>query len=156
MPQPTDVEHTLAYLDREHACNQGSLIKLSKGELMLGFNMERGLRHSDSGQSCFVRSSDGGQSWDASTFRVVWPWTDYGGNWDCAFAQTSEGAILMHTRVASFIAPSALRGGSDQTLGGPPPGRPERLKRQTGYSILRSDDLGETWSDPIPVNTSGG
>jgi len=78
------------------------LIKLSNGELMLDFNMERGLQHSDSGQSC-----------DASTFRVVWPWTVTGGNWNCAFAQTSEGAILMRIRVASFIAPSALRGGSD-------------------------------------------
>lgn len=28
------------------------------------------------------------------------------------------------------------------------------MKRQTGYSILRSDDVGETWSDPIPVNTA--
>ena len=154
MIQPLDVEHVLAYQDPEHACNQGSIIKLANGELMLGFNMERGRVHSDSGQSCFIRSRDGGRSWDESTFRVVWPWTDYGGNWDCAFAQVSDGAILMHTRVCSFIAPSALKDGADQTLGAPPPGRPERLKRQTGYAILRSDDLGETWSEPVPVNTA--
>jgi len=154
MITPTDVEHVLAYQDPEHACNQGSIIKLSNGELLLGFNQERGLIHSDSGQSCFVRSSDGGRSWDASTFQVVWPWTEYGGNWDCAFTQTSDGAILMHTRVCSFIAPSALKDGADQTLLAPPPGKPERLKRQTGYAILRSDDLGATWGDAVPVNTA--
>lgn len=150
----TEVEHVLAHHDPEHASNQGSLIKLANGELMLGFNQERGLRHSDSGQSCFIRSSDGGRSWDPSSVRVVWPWTEHGGNWDCAFAQISDGSILMHTRVCSFIAPSALKDGADQTLGAPPPGRAERLKRQTGYAILRSDDLGESWSDPVPVNTA--
>ncbi len=41
---------------------------------------------------------------------VVWPWTEHVGNWDCAFAQISDGEILMHTRVCSFMAPSALKG----------------------------------------------
>lgn len=154
MPTPTDVEHILAYRDPAHACNQGSIIALQDGSLMLGFNMERGMHHSDSGQSCFVRSSDGGRTWDAASMRVLWPWTDHGGNWDCAFGQLSDGSILVHTRVCSFIAPTALKDGSDQALGGPWPGRPERLKRQTGYAILRSDDNGETWGEPRPVNTS--
>jgi hypothetical protein len=39
-------------------------------------------------------------------------------------------------------------------LGMPPPGFPERLKRQTGYAILKSKDNGDIWSEPIEVNTS--
>ena len=151
----TEVEHVLAYLDPDHACNQGSIIRLNNGELLLGYNQERGRVHSDSGQSCLVRSSDGGRTWDADTRTVVWPWTDFGGNWDCAFAQISDGTILMHTRVRSFIAPSGL---NLETIGeqvtGPAPGRSERLKRQTGYAICRSTDGGRSWSDATPVNTS--
>ena len=148
-----DVEHVLAYRDTRHATNQGSIIRLDNGELLLGYNEERGRVHSDSGQSCLVRSSDGGRTWDPATRVVVWPYTDYVGNWDCAFSQLSDGTVLMHTRVCSFIAPAGICGGAEQIVG-PPPGRRERLKRQTGYAICRSGDRGETWSPPIPVNTS--
>lgn len=151
---PKDVEHVLAVADREHACNQGSLIALANGELLLGYNQERGRRHQDSGQSCLARSGDGGRTWDPSTRRVVWPWSEHQGNWDCAFAELSSGRILMHTRVCSFVQATALRGAGDQAMGGPAPGRRERFKRQTGYAICHSDDAGHTWSDPIPVNTS--
>jgi len=150
----TDFEHVLAYHDPDHACNQGSLITLANGELLLGYNQERGRVHADSGQSCLIKSRDGGKTWDKSTRRTVWPWSEHVGNWDCAFAQISTGEILMHTRVCSFMAPTALKGGADQIMGGPPPGRRERLKRQTGYALCRSKDNGATWSDPIPVNTS--
>ena len=34
-------ESTLAYKDPDHACNQGSLIQLANGDLLLGFNQER-------------------------------------------------------------------------------------------------------------------
>jgi len=149
-----DAEDILAHYDPDHSCNQGSIIKLSNGDLMLGYNQERGRFHSDSGQSCFIMSSDNGRTWDSATNRVVWPFTEYQGNWDCAFAQVSNGNILMHTRVCSFVAPSSLKGAADQIIGGPPPGRPERLKRQTGYALMKSSDNGETWQGPIPVNTA--
>jgi hypothetical protein len=154
LAQPKDVEHVLAYRDPEHACNQGSLIRLANGELLLGYNEERGKRHQDSGQSCLIRSRDGGRTWDPATRVVVWPWSDQQGNWDCAFAELSDGEILMHTRVCSFLAATALRGAADQVVGGPPPGRRERFKRQTGYALCRSRDGGRSWSAAIPVNTS--
>ena len=74
----TDVEHILAYHDPEHACNQGNIIRLAGGDLLLGYNEERGRAHSDSGQSCHVRSRDGGRTWDPASRVVVWPWTDHG------------------------------------------------------------------------------
>jgi len=151
-----DVEHVVAYKDPElaHACNQVSLIRLQSGELFLGFNEERYPVHADSGQSCFIKSTDGGKTWDPATKQVIWPYTDNQGNWDCAFAQASDGAILMHTRVCNFIAPRGIHYDGDQSLGLPPPGMPERLKRQMGYALLKSKDNGATWTDPIEVNTS--
>ena len=151
-----DVEHVFVYKDPKlaHACNQVSIVALKNGELLLGFNEERWPIHADSGQSCFIKSTDGGKSWDPSTKKVVWPYTKFGGNWDCAFAQVSKGTILMHTRVCNFLAPRGIASEGDQMLGMPPPGFPERLKRQTGYALLKSKDNGNTWSDPIEVNTS--
>lgn len=148
----TNVEHHRAVFDPDHAVNQGSIVALANGRVLLGFNQERDRVHRDSGQSCVTFSDDGGVTWHAPS--IVWPYTDHVGNWDCAFAEIASGDLLMHTRVCSFIAPTALKEiHSDQSIG-PPPGRRERLKRQTGYALTRSRDGGSTWSTPIPVNTA--
>ena len=144
-----DTEHILVYHDPDHAINQGSIVVLNNGELLLGYNQERGKIHSDSGQSCVIKSKDNGLTWDKNTQKTVLPWTDFQGNWDCAFAQISNGAILMHTRICSFIAPNALKNNAPQDFE-----KSQRLKRQTGYSLVQSNDFGETWEKPIPVNTS--
>ena len=151
-----DAEHVFVYKDPKlaHACNQVSIVALQNGEVFLGFNEERWPIHADSGQSCFIKSTDGGKSWDPSTKQVIWSYTKFKGNWDCAFAQVSGGTILMHTRVCNFLAPRGISSEGDQMLGMPPPGMPERLKRQTGYALLKSRDGGNTWTDPIEVNTN--
>jgi hypothetical protein len=58
---PKNVEHIFVYKDAElaHAVNQTSMIALQNGEILMGFNEERYPRHSDSGQSCFIKSKDG-------------------------------------------------------------------------------------------------
>jgi hypothetical protein len=154
MVSPKNLEHVFVYKDPAHATNQVSIISLQNGEVLMGYNEERYPIHADSGQSCLIKSKDGGKTWDPSTQQVIWPYNEFGGNWDPAFAQISDGTILMHTRVCSFIAPTGIKSEGDQMLGGPPPGMPERLKRQTGYALLKSKDNGNTWSKPIPVNTS--
>ena len=100
MVTPKNVEQVYVYKDPKlaHALNQSSIIKLQNGELLMGYNQERYPRHADSGQSCFIKSKDGGKTWDPTTQKVVWPYTDFGGNWDCVFTQISDGTILMHTR----------------------------------------------------------
>ncbi|MCP4755092.1 MAG: exo-alpha-sialidase [Proteobacteria bacterium] len=151
-----DIEHVRVYKDPdgEHACNQVSMVLLRNGDLLLGFNEERYPIHADSGQSCYIVSKDGGKIWDRSTKQVVWPYSDHKGNFDCAFSQSTDGTILMHTRVCSFLGPRGINSEGDQLLEMPPPGMPERLKRQTGYAILKSGDNGATWTEPIDVNTS--
>ena len=123
-----NIEHVKVYKDPElaHACNQVSIVLLQNGELFLGFNEERYPIHADSGQSCFIKSTDGGRIWNPSEKRVIWPFTENKGNWDCAFAQISDGTILMHTRVCNFIAPRGINYDGDQSLGMPPPGMPDR------------------------------
>ncbi len=146
-----DGEHVEVLLDPDHAVNQGSLVALTDGRLMLGFNQERGRQHADSGQSCVMFSGDGGCTWGQAA--VVHPYTSHTGNWDCAFAQLGNGDLVMHTRLCSFMAPTALINHSDQTIG-PPPGQRERLKRQTGYAFCRSLDGGASWGTFLPVNTA--
>jgi hypothetical protein len=156
MVTPKNVEQVFVYKDPKlaHAVNQVSVITLQNGEVLMGFNEERGPVHADSGQTCFIKSKDGGKTWDPATRKVVWGYTDFGGNWDCAFSQISDGTILMHTRACSFIAPWGIKSEGEQSLGGPPPGRIGRLKRGTGKMLLKSKDNGNTWTNPIPMNTS--
>lgn len=148
-----DVETTQVYKDMNHACNQGSIIHLDNGELLLAFNQERTRIHADSGQSCVIRSADGSRSWDAGSMSVVHPFTAHEGNWDCALAQLSDGTVIMHTRLCSFMVPSALQRVDDQAMQGAGSGGAERLKRQTGYAVFKSANRGRDWRGPIPVNT---
>ena len=160
MVTPKNVEQIMVYKDPEfaHAVNQVSIIKLQNGELFMGFNEERYPFHADSGQSCFIKSKDGGKTWDPATKKIIWPYTDFMGNWDCAFAQIADGTILMHTRVCNFIAPWGIKPAEGaQGFGGSQlisRMMRRRLWRQTGYSLLKSKDNGDTWTDPIPVNTT--
>ena len=153
-----NVEQVFVYKDPKlaHAANQVSMLTLQNGEILMGYNEERYPVHADSGQSCLIKSKDGGKTWDPATRKVIWPYTDTGGNWDCAFAQIADGTILMHTRVCSFIAPWGIKPAEgDFTLGGTFAGMmSRRLWRQTGYFLLKSKDNGGTWTDPIPVNTT--
>ncbi len=123
MVTPKNVEQVSVYKDPKlaHALNQSSILTLQNGEILMGYNEERYPYHSDSGQSCFIKSRDGGKTWDPTTRKVIWHYTDFGGNWDCAFAQISDGTILMHTRVCNFIAPWGIKSSGGQSLGAPPP-----------------------------------
>ena len=143
-----DAEVVDAYIDPDRCCNQGSIVKLQNGDLLLGYNEERGPMHADTGRSCLIKSSDGGRSWDPSTRVVVEDYTDHTGNWDCAFAQISDGTIIMHTRICGFInAPGAIANRIDeQAMGYVRP-------HQTGYAVYKSTDNGDTWNGPIPVST---
>ena len=68
MAQIRDPEPVQVYKDPAHATNQVSLVQLANGELLLGFNEERGPIHADSGQSCLIKSADGGRTWGEPRF----------------------------------------------------------------------------------------
>ncbi len=143
-----DAEVVDAYIDPDRCCNQGSIVKLHNGELLLGYNEERAKMHADTGRSCLVRSFDGGKSWDPSTRVVVEDYTDHTGNWDCAFAQISDGTLIMHTRICGFISsPTAIANRIDEQA------MYRSRAHQTGYAVYKSKDNGHSWDGPTPVST---
>ena len=143
-----DAEVVDAYIDPDRCSNQGSIVKLDNGELLLGYNEERGKMHADTGRSCALRSFDGGKSWDPSTRVVVEDYTEHTGNWDCAFAQTSDGTAIMHTRICGFISsPTAIANRIDEQA------MYRRRAHQTGYAVYKSKDNGHSWDGPTPVST---
>ena len=79
MVTPKNLEQVFVYKDPElaHAANQSSVIALQNGEVLMGFNEERHPRHSDSGQSCFIKSRDGGKTWDPATKKVILAYREF-------------------------------------------------------------------------------
>ena len=61
---PKNIEQIFVYKDPKlaHTVNQVSIITLQNSEVLMGFNEERYPRHADSGQSCFIKSKDGGKT----------------------------------------------------------------------------------------------
>ncbi|MGH6932290.1 MAG: hypothetical protein ACREEE_07630, partial [Dongiaceae bacterium] len=80
-----DLEHHLIFKHSEHCVNQIAMRRLANGELCAVFNEERFPYHHDSGQTLITRSRDGGKTW--STPKVVLPWSDTEGNWDCGICE---------------------------------------------------------------------
>ena len=98
MITPSDVEHVMAYKEPAHAVNQRSIIRLQNGELLFGFNQERGKAHADSGQSCLIRSADGGRTWNESSKVVV-----------CAFPRAVWVGVAGMTASAAWFTAMAIQ-----------------------------------------------
>ena len=153
----TDVEHRVVDIDatRAHAYNQVNVRRLQSGDLVAVYNEERFPYHHDSGQTIMLRSRDGGETWTDRT--VVLPYTDTTGNWDCGICELADGTLLVDLTIAAYFkrgirpeqpswtrSPRTSEHGdwtwSFKTMG------------WLGAYVLRSNDGGTTWSEPIPVN----
>jgi sialidase-1 len=153
----TDVEHRVVDIDatREHAYNQVNVRRLRSGELVAVYNEERFPFHHDSGQTVMLRSRDGGETW--TDRKVVLPYTDTTGNWDCGICELDDGSLLVDLTIAAYFKrgirpeqPSWTRGPrtsehGDWTWS-------YKTMSWLGAYVLRSADGGATWSEPIPVN----
>jgi hypothetical protein len=152
-----EVEHFAVDADpeRRHCYNQVNVRKLRSGELVAVYNEERFGFHHDSGQTVLVRSTDGGATWGGR--HVVLPFTGETGNWDCGIAELADGTLLVNLTICGYFKrgvrpeqPSWARGPmtaewgdwtwSFKTMG------------WLGTYVLRSEDGGASWSEPIPVN----
>ena len=59
-----NVTHHVILKNDEHCLNQIATRVLQNGDLVAVFNEERFPYHHDSGQTLFMRSRDGGKTWD--------------------------------------------------------------------------------------------
>jgi len=162
----SDITYVMVYKDKEkkHAVNQVNVKQLKNGDVVMVFNEERGPIHADTGQTCLIRSKDGGMTWDPSTKVVVLPYNEYYGNWDCGLAQLSDGTLIVNVSVCAYFKPGIidreLAEFAQREIGEEQSRYLDLLHREfilrgngwVGTVVLKSRDNGYTWSHPIPVN----
>ena len=155
MITPRDVTHHTIFKHPEHCVNQIAMRRLANGDIAAVFNEERYPYHHDSGQTLIARSKDGGRTW--SEPKVVLPWSETEGNWDCGICQLSDGTLLVNMTITGFfkrgVRPDGVSWSShprtkewgDWTWA-------YHMQGWLGTYVVRSTDDGATWSKPIPVN----
>ena len=157
MTRIRDIEHRTVDRDenQKHCFNQASVRVLRSGDVVAVYNEERFPIHHDSGQTIFLRSRDGGESWGERT--VVLPFDETTGNWDCGIAELADETLLVNFTMAGYFKrgmkpeqPSWAREPMTEEWGDWT--WSYRLMSWLGTYVVRSDDGGRSWSLPYPVN----
>ena len=135
--------------------NQVQVRTLKNGDLFAVFNQERYPIHHDTGQTVTTRSKDGGITW--SEPKVVVPWTQTMGSWDCGVCELHDGTLIINFNFCGFFKrgtkpeqPSWASGPLTREWGDWT--WTYRTLGWLGTYVIKSKDGGETWCDPIPVN----
>ncbi len=157
MPKLKNVSHHTIYKHGEHCINQIATRLLKNGEIVAVFNEERFPFHHDSGQTVLMRSRDGGKTWADSTLKVVLPWNETTGNWDCGFCELADGTWLVNLTISGFHK-RGIKPEQPSWASGPLTEEwgdwtwAYKLKSWLGTYVVKSTDKGRSWSPPIPVN----
>ena len=154
-----NLSHHIVYKDPNLSkCeNQVMMRVLKNGEIIAVLNEERFPFHHDSGQTVLIRSKDNGETWDNSTFKVVLPFTQSTGNWDCGILECADGTLLVNLTICGYFKRGVK---PEQPSWSSAPMTKEwgdwtwayKTQGWLGTYVLKSTDQGKTWSSPIPVN----
>jgi hypothetical protein len=87
----------------------------------------------------------------------VLPWTDTSGNWDCGFCELQDGSWLVNLTITGFFKRGVK---PEQPSWASRPHTEQwgdwtwayKTQGWLGTYVVRSEDRGATWSQPIPVN----
>ena len=151
----TDITHHDIFRHPEHCVNQIEARCLKNGDIVAVFNEERYPYHHDSGQTLFTRSSDGGVTW--SEPKIVLPWTETTGNWDCGICELDDGSLIVNLTMTGFFKRGVK---PEQPSWSMHPWTSEwgdwtwafKTQGWLGTYVLKSTDGGESWSAPVPCN----
>ncbi|MCP4386024.1 MAG: exo-alpha-sialidase [Hyphomicrobiales bacterium] len=151
----SNITHHDIFRHPTHCVNQIAARRLKNGDILAVFNEERFPFHHDSGQTLMTRSTDGGVTW--SEPRIVLPWTDTTGNWDCGICELDDGSLIVNLTMTAFFKRGIK---TEQPSWSMQPWTEEwgdwtwafRTQGWLGTFVVKSIDGGETWSAPAPCN----
>jgi hypothetical protein len=155
MTEIKGVEHHTIFKHDAHCVNQIASRLLRNGDILAVFNEERFPFHHDSGQTLITRSKDGGKTWSAP--KVVLPWSETQGNWDCGICEMKDGTLIVNMTITGFFKRGVK---PEQPSWSSHPMTREwgdwtwayKTQAWLGTFVVKSSDGGETWTQPIPVN----
>ncbi|GIT08091.1 MAG: hypothetical protein CM1200mP30_17210 [Pseudomonadota bacterium] len=122
--------HTMVKYDSTCA-NQVQVRTLKNGDLFAVFNQERYPIHHDTGQTVTTRSKDGGITW--SEPKVVVPWTQTRGSWDCGVCELHDGTLIINFNFCGFFLKKELNLNNHLGLQVPSQGNGEIGLGHTGH-----------------------
>lgn len=150
MRRAKNVEKVVICMDVDRYLYEACIAKLNNGDLLAVFTEGRERAHTDFDSISVIRSRDNGRTWDPLTKMTVWSCTDHMGATDPAITCLSDGTVLIHFVIVSFLEKKGIL----EDMGPQSENFTRGLKCWEGIFLSKSTDDGHTWGSIYKVNTA--